>query len=272
MKNTDFNVTFIGFGNMGSAIVRGISKENLFSEINVVESDNSKFDNFGNPKIKFMTSINSEIKKSHFIWLCIKPQSFREVLLELKKYINSEQVIISIMAGITINQINKYSNHDRTVRVMPNTPAQVSKGISVWTYKNNLEKSENEIIQQTLNSFGKSIFVEDETKINIATALSGSGPGFIFRILESFILAGQKAGLEKNVSEKLAIETLIGSAELINSTNSKPKELREAVTSQGGTTEAGLDFLNQNKIDQLITDTIITAVNRGRQLSEESDD
>ncbi|MBD33263.1 MAG: hypothetical protein CL892_02340 [Dehalococcoidia bacterium] len=175
------------------------------------------------------------------------------------------------MAGITINQINDRTNHEKIIRIMPNTPAQISKGISVWNSTNNLSEMEKNKIENSLNSFGKSIYLDDESMINLSTALSGSGPGFLYRILESFIFAGEKIGLSKEVSKKLAIETFIGSAELINLTENSPKNLREAVTSPGGTTEAGLNLLEKKEIDKLIYEMMKEAVQRGNDLAEESD-
>ena len=262
---------FIGYGNKGSPILKAIDKNQCFKHINVIEPDSDKVKNIQKESITFHTEFPYEINDSKYIWICVKPQLFNEISTELKKILTPDHVIISIMAGITKNQIIKQTEHSKVIRIMPNTPAQISKGISVWNATNNIDLSERKIIEKSLNSFGKSIYVEKEEIINLATALSGSGPGFLFRILESFIIAGHKSGLDKEVSKKLAIETFIGSAELINQRNSSPEDLRKAVTSPGGTTEAGLNYLENINIDKIITQTIIEAVNRGNELSKESE-
>jgi pyrroline-5-carboxylate reductase len=270
MNNTKNEITFIGFGNMGSAIVKGILKENIFSDINIIESDKSKFISYSGSKINFKEKIDKDISNSKFIWLCVKPQSFQYLADEIKGFLNNNQVLISIMAGIKIDQIKRLSNHNKIIRIMPNTPAQVSKGMSVWKSTNEVNHEEKEITVNMLNSFGKSIEAQSEHIIDTATALSGSGPAFIYKFLESLILAGIKAGLSDSVSYMLAKETLIGSSELLRISNKTPKELREAVTSPGGTTEAGLNFLEENKIEEIISGTIKAAVNRSIKLSKES--
>ncbi len=270
MNSTEGSV-FIGFGNMGSAIVNSISKNNIYSDILVIESDQSKLENNSSKNIRFSEKITEELSDQKYIWLCVKPQSFSYLAKKIKPYLKSDQIIISIMAGITINQINDQTNHEKIIRIMPNTPAQISKGISVWNSTNNISEIEKNKIEKSLNSFGKSIYVDEESMINLSTALSGSGPGFFYRILESFISAGEKIGLGNELSKTLAIETFIGSAELINITKNTPKNLREAVTSPGGTTEAGLNLLEKKEIDKVIFEMMKEAVQRGKELAEESE-
>ncbi len=264
------SATFIGFGNMGAAIFDSVFKNNCFNKISIIDPDESKTSRIENSSVITYSKISKDISKSKYIWICTKPQLFSKVSNDLSKYLNPDQVIISIMAGITKKQIINETNHSKVVRIMPNTPAQISKGISVWNTTENITRSEKMAIEKSLNSFGKSIYVDKEDIINLSTALSGSGPGFFYRILESFIIAGESSGLEKEISRKLAIETFIGSAELLNSNDSSPEELRVAVTSPGGTTEAGLNYLEEINIDNIITQTISKAVQRGNELSDES--
>ncbi|NCG35855.1 MAG: pyrroline-5-carboxylate reductase [Dehalococcoidales bacterium] len=270
MNSKKNEITFIGFGNMGSAIVKGILKENIYSHINIIENDKLKFINSSESELKFKEKIDDNISNSKFIWMCVKPQSFQYLANEIKSFLDDDQVLISIMAGIKIDQIKELSNHSKIIRVMPNTPAQVSKGMSVWKSTNEVSTEEKELAISMLNSFGKSLEAESEDIIDTATALSGSGPGFIYKFLESLILAGKKSGLTDSMSYSLAKETLIGSSELLRVSNQTPKELREAVTSPGGTTEAGLDFLEENKIEEIIIGTIKAAIDRSIKLSKES--
>ena len=157
--NFEESSVFIGFGNMGSAIVNSISEKNIFKDILVIESDQSKSINNSSKKIRFSNSISEEISDHKYVWLCVKPQSFENLAKEIKAYLKSNQIIISIMAGITINQINDRTNHEKIIRIMPNTPAQISKGISVWNSTNNLSEMEKNKIENALNSFGKSIYL-----------------------------------------------------------------------------------------------------------------
>lgn len=268
MKLSNDEITFIGYGNMGSAIVEGILRDNLFKNIKIVENDKSKF-NRKNQNLNFEEKITEQISSSKYIFLCVKPQSFKTLAKQLNNKLSEDQIIISIMAGIKIPTIENYLNHYQVVRVMPNTPAQVSKGISVWISSSKVHKSEKNTIDKILNSFGKSIEVKSENIIDISTALSGSGPGFIYKFLEDMILAGEKAGLDPHMSETLAVETLIGSSELLRISKESPKRLREAVTSPGGTTEAGLNFMGKNKFENIIFGTIESAIKRSIELSKE---
>ena len=262
-------ITFVGFGNMGSAIVGGILKENIFTKINIIESDTSKF-KLKEKRLNFIEKINSEINSSKFIFLCVKPQSFDDLSKIIKNFLSEDQILISIMAGIKISNIQDYTEHEKVVRIMPNTPAQVSRGISVWKSSDNISNNDKITVEKILNSFGKCIEVESENIIDICTALSGSGPGFIYKFLESMISAGEKSGLDKEMSRILAIETLIGSSELLRITNESPKKLREAVTSPGGTTEAGLNFMKNNDFEEIIFGTIKAAIDKSIELSKES--
>ena len=128
-------ITFVGFGNMGSAIVGGILKENIFTKINIIESDTSKF-KLEEKRLNFIEKINSEINSSKFIFLCVKPQSFDDLSKIIKGFLSEDQILISIMAGIKISNIQNHTEHEKVVRVMPNTPAQVSRGISAVSYTN----------------------------------------------------------------------------------------------------------------------------------------
>ena len=172
------------------------------------------------------------------------------------------------MAGVTINQIKKETKMEKIVRVMPNTPAQISKGMSVWTNTKEVEKNDANIVQNILNSIGKSVRVDSENEIELATALSGSGPGFIFKFIESMINAGKKIGLSETLSKELVTETFFGSASLLEVSDKELKELKEAVTSPGGTTEAGLNFLDKIDIDNIVFKMINSAVNRSKDLSK----
>ena len=147
--NQKENATFIGFGNMGSAIVDAVYKKKCFNKITVIEPDSSKTSNLKSLSILTDIKISEEINKSKYVWICVKPQLFKKVSLDLKSFLGKDQILISIMAGITKNQIVEQTNHLKVVRIMPNTPAQISKGISVWNTTNNVNSDERIIIEQS---------------------------------------------------------------------------------------------------------------------------
>ena len=177
-------ITFIGFGNMGSAIYNGMQKSKLTNEVLIVDMDEKKLLDLKNTSVTFLNKIEEKISDSKLIWLCVKPQSFNEITKDLIKFCSNNQTLVSIMAGVTINQIKKETKMEKIVRVMPNTPAQISKGMSVWTNTKEVEKNDVDMVQNILNSIGKSVRVDSENEIELATALSGSGPGFIYKFID----------------------------------------------------------------------------------------
>ena len=261
-------ITFIGFGNMGSAIYNGMQKSKLTNEVLIVDMDEKKLVDLKNTSVTFLNKIDEKINDSKLIWLCVKPQSFNEITKDLIKFCTNNQTLVSIMAGVTINQIKKETEMEKIVRVMPNTPAQISKGMSVWTNTKEVEKNDVDMVQNILNSIGKSVRVDSENEIELATALSGSGPGFIYKFIESMIKAGKKIGLSETLSRELVTETFFGSASLLEVSDKELEELKEAVTSPGGTTEAGLNFLDKIDIDNIVFKMINSAVSRSKELSK----
>ena len=261
-------ITFIGFGNMGSAIYNGMQKSKLTNEVLIVDMDEKKLLDLKNTSVTFLNKIEEKISDSKLIWLCVKPQSFNEITKDLIKFCTNNQTLVSIMAGVTINQIKKETEMEKIVRVMPNTPAQISKGMSVWTNTKEVEKNDVDMVQNILNSIGKSVRVDSENEIELATALSGSGPGFIYKFIESMIKAGKKIGLSETLSRELVTETFFGSASLLEVSDKELEALKENVTSPGGTTEAGLNFLDKIDIDNIVFKMINSAVNRSKELSK----
>ena len=261
-------ITFIGFGNMGSAIYNGMQKSKLTNEVLIVDMDEKKLLDLKNTNVTFLNKIEEKISDSKLIWLCVKPQSFNEITKDLIKFCTNNQTLVSIMAGVTINQIKKETEMEKIVRVMPNTPAQISKGMSVWTNTKEVEKNDVDMVQNILNSIGKSVRVDSENEIELATALSGSGPGFIYKFIESMIKAGKKIGLSETLSRELVTETFFGSASLLEVSDKELEALKEDVTSPGGTTEAGLNFLDKMDIDNIVFKMINSAVNRSKELSK----
>ena len=208
-------ITFIGGGNMAQAIISGIKKNNINCEILVSEPMESKR-NYLEKFYGIKTSNNNiiSIKNSDFIILAIKPQIFPDIAEEINSYLGSHQTVVSIMAGITLGKLNKYLNHKNIIRVMPNTPAQIGKGCSVWMKMNHVEKIKINFFKKILLSCGTEIEVNNEKSIDIATAISGSGPAYILFFMESLINSGIVLGLEEKIAEKIVYETVLGSAYL----------------------------------------------------------
>ncbi len=209
--------------------------------------------------------------ESDILLLAVKPQLLRQVSEELKEAVQATQpLIISIAAGVRSNDLDTWLGTGLAiVRVMPNTPALVRAGAS-GLYANRLVSGQQrEQAESILRSVGITVWLENEAQLDTVTALSGSGPAYIFRIIESMEEAATRAGLERETSRLLAIETVLGAAKLAMESDDSPAELRRKVTSPGGTTEKGLQQLELGKIDQLIENTLKAAIQRSIEMGDE---
>jgi len=199
----------------------------------------------------------------------VKPQNIKEVLEEIRDVIGVDQLIISIAAGVSISAISRTLKKDiPIIRVMPNTPAIVQKGISGICYGPNVKEEHINVALDIFNSVGETIIVEEDM-IDLITAVSGSGPGFVFRLMETMVEAAVKIGASRDDAKKLVIQTFFGASCLAKETSQSLSELREMVTSPKGTTEAGLRVLNGERIDEIIYKTIYAAYNRAIEIKKQ---
>ena len=273
---------FIGAGNMGEAFVGAIIKSNLLSPSMIYVSDinEERLDifrsNYG------ISAINDNIKlfsKCDILILAVKPQQIDNVLAEITKQkdymIPAKKLIISIAAGISLQKIEDllYTPLDeksRTklpiIRVMPNTPALVLSGMSGMSANRYASVEDVNIVRTLLEAMGK-VLEFDENDLDAVTALSGSGPAYVFYLIESMIEGGINAGLDPNDAYTLTIATLKGSLALMEELNESPETLRKKVTSPGGTTEAAFKILENNGVKQNIIDAIAAAALRSKELS-----
>jgi len=269
------NILIVGGGRMGEAFAKSLLKSG-FSDISVAEPDivrKNYLINSLNIRTSNKDSINEQLKElvpdSDILIICVKPQIFSSLSELLSPHLNEKVIIISILAGINLTKICKLLGVKNAIRVMPNTPSQIGKGVSVWTSKESLsEKIESEVTK-ILDCLGISIKTSNESDLDRATAISGSGPGYIFLIMEILENVAIEIGLSKKVSRKLILETFQGSTELAKITKKDFKELREEVTSPNGTTEAGIREMKKNKFDFAIKFGIIKAYKRSIEISDD---
>ena len=271
------NVLLFGYGKMGSSIARGwiLKKlefnffiiEKVFSLRKIAIKDGFKVH-------KSIDSLNEEenLKNFDIIFLAVKPQQMEETVKRFSNlnFINS--VFISIAAGLSFSWFRKKINKDiKIVRAMPNLPASIGFGVTGYCKSKNLNEKENEDVYNLLSAFSKIIYLNNESLIDNVTAISGSGPGYIFYLVEVLSQIGIDQGFTIKDAKTLARETLIGSARLIESSNIDPKKLKENVTSPGGTTEAGLQLLESKKngLYPLLKSTINNAISRAKELNSD---
>jgi pyrroline-5-carboxylate reductase len=262
-------ITFIGGGNMGEAILAALLLKKVVTpdEINVSDINPSRLDylyekygvnTLGNNKIS--------IRETEVVILAVKPQVLPAIMDEIKGHFKPSQLVLSIIAGVGIGKLRNGLDHRKIVRSMPNTPAQISEGITVWTATPEVTKAQKGTARAILKVMGQEIEVNDEKYLDMATAVSGSGPAYIFYFVESLIKAAEKLGLTSEIAEKLVKQTIIGSVHLMQKSDKTPGELRRAVTSPGGTTAAALMILDTENYQGLIERAITAAYNRAREL------
>ncbi len=261
-------IAFIGGGVMAQAIISGVKDAGIDASIIVGEPFEARRESLKNDLGVEATDSNKEaVTGADIVVLAIKPQQLDTVAEELKGVLNSNQAVLSIMAGVKMHSIGLKLGHTKLIRVMPNTPAQIRQGISAWHASNDVDQATLDFVASMLKAIGDELKFSDEKNIDIATALSGSGPGYVFVFIEALADAGVELGLPVHVARHLASQTVLGSAALQRETGKHPAELRNMVTSPGGTTAAGLAALENGGFRATIADAVRTAFERGEELA-----
>ncbi len=266
-------VLIIGCGHMGSALLNAWKDLNLykFTIIDPYNYQNLKR-KFNSRKVNFCKSIIDlkNISEFNIIIFAIKPQVLKNVIKEYKNLeFKKTSVLISIIAGKKINFFkNNLNNINQIIRVMPNMPALANKGISCLVSNKFVSNSNKSKVNFLFSKVGKTIWMKSEKEIDMATAISGSGPGYVFTILDAMEKATTQLGFSSNVAKNLVVETFLGSILLLLKTKRSSKDLAEHIAIKGGTTEAGIKILKKNKIDKIINQTIDAAYKRASFLGK----
>lgn len=267
-------LVLVGAGNMGSAMLKGWMAQGLpGTQVRVVDpapSDPVKrlCTDYG---IALLPDASALSGPAGLLVLAIKPQSMATVLPTLKNGIQASTLVLSIAAGTTLTRLaDLLGPCGGIIRVMPNTPAQVGRSISVAVSDQLLEARARDLVSELLRAIGAVAWVEDESLMDAVTALSGSGPAYVFHLVEAMTAAGIAAGLPADLAGTLARQTIAGAGELIHQSEASAKTLREQVTSPGGTTAAGLDILMQSSsgLTALMTKTVAAAKERSQDLGK----
>jgi len=267
-------IGIIGCGNMGEALLTGLLNKNVFKNENITisekQEERSKYLKQKYPQTILTKDNQSLVKNSSVIILAVKPQDMESLLKEIPAFLNDSHLIISIAAGIKISFIERIIQKSiPIIRAMPNLPALIGRGISAYSTsgKNKtIEKILDDTAEKILGSLGKVIKLEED-KMDTVTALSGSGPAYVFYMLEAMIDAGVKLGITEAQAKELSVQTIIGAAKMIEK-GEDPATLRKKVTSPKGTTEAALKVLIDNKWKEILTQAIENAKARSEELSK----
>lgn len=262
-------IAFIGLGKMGEAILSGlINKGFNKNEIFISELVHDRL-SFIKERYNISGS-NKNIDALNFgdvIIFAVKPQNLKDLSQELKDYNFGEKILLSIMAGIKIEKILESFKLNKIVRTMPNINAQIGEAITLWT-EVGLNSEEKDFIKKILSSFGEEIYVSKEDYIDIGTSISGSGPAYLFYFLDALIDAGVYLGLARDISEKLAIQTILGSILLKKKTGEEAHKLIHSITSPGGTTIEALYKFEENRLKYSIMSGVIEAYKKSKLLGE----
>jgi pyrroline-5-carboxylate reductase len=262
-------LAFIGTGVMGEAVIAALLQRGLAQPADITACDISAqrrehlSQAYG---IATADHAASAAAGSDVIVLAVKPQDFPAVARDLRGKLGTEQTVVSIMAGVSLAALRDGLGHQAIVRAMPNTPAQIGEGMTVWTATEAVSAPNRDDIHRILGALGQELYVADEKYVDMATAVSGSGPAFVFLMMEAMIDAAVHIGLRREMATAMVIQTVLGSARYAQTTGRHPADLRNQVTSPGGTTAEGLLALEEAGVRAAFAQAIIAAYERARQL------
>jgi pyrroline-5-carboxylate reductase len=263
-------IAIIGGGNMGNTYARAFVRSNIVKteDLLIIEKHDEKREELKKEGVAILHhDISKEISQYDIIILAVKPQDFKLLVPELKNVLNKKQLILSIMAGIRIQNIQKLLDHENVVRAMPNTPAQLGFGITAFSAPPATSMESISIVDTLLETTGKCIFMKDEESLDAVTALSGSGPAYFYYFVKHMIEAGKQMGIEEPVASMLVKQTMLGSFQIMNNSKTSIDDLIKAVASKGGTTEAALNKFHSAQVGANIIEALKSAEKRAKELS-----
>lgn len=266
-------ISFIGGGVMAEAILSRSLAAGIFNpaDVNVAEPIEARRDQLTTAYGVAVTSDNrGAAAAAEIVLLAVKPQQIKLVYEDLRDGLNEHQTVISIAAGVTLVSICEGLEHRRAIRVMPNTPAQIGAGMSVWTTTADVTEEVHQQTKALLRTLGKEWYVDSEDYLDMATAISGSGPAYVFAFIEALTEAGMSVGMPRNMAQTLATETAVGATKLAQESGEDPALLRQMVTSPGGTTEAALREFDRGQFKTTLINAAGAAYRRARELGGNS--
>lgn len=271
-------IAFIGGGNMASAMIAGLFSQHAAAKkspdsaplILVIDKNQEALSQLSTKfGVVSGEKIDALVEQSKVIVLAVKPQQLKEVATQLKPYCK-EQVIVSIAAGIRAHDISHWlGGYDKIVRCMPNTPAMIGRGVSGLFALPGVSVAQRTMAQDLMRAVGETVWLDDEAQMDAVTAVSGSGPAYVFYFIEALQQAGLELGLNEAQAKTLALATFTGASQLAAQSAEPIQILRERVTSKGGTTFAALTSMNESAISTAIIRAVKAAAQRGKELGDE---
>lgn len=265
----DQTIAFIGAGQMAEAMIGGLLRREHLTPDQIIatapreERRRQLERDFG---IRVTSDNQHAAAQADIVIFAVKPQTLPKVLPEVRGAIRPRTLVISIVAGAPISRFVEGLAHRVIVRSMPNTPAQISEGITVWTATPDVDPEQRERARMILSALGEEVFVEEEHYLDMATALSGTGPAYFFLLMEALIDAGVHMGFPRWIAQRLVLQTMLGSVRYAMRTGKHPAELRNAVTSPGGTSAAALYEAEKGGLRTVLADAVWAAYRRSLEL------
>lgn len=261
-------ITILGCGNMGSAYARSFRKYGLVKAEDLLliarsEARREQLSAFG----RVSPHVEPTVSESDLVIVAVKPQDFGTVAPSLKLVLRPAQVVLSIMAGITLQRLRDELAHDTVVRAMPNAPARIGMGITAYATGAELSMRQTLMVEQLLNCTGRALHLGDEKLLDPVTALSGSGPAYFFEVVRVLTATAVELGLAPHVADALVKQTMLGSFHLMEHADRSPEELIQAVMSKGGTTEAAFKVFEQGDLAGTLKKAVQAASERAKELS-----
>jgi pyrroline-5-carboxylate reductase len=271
MTRRTMRVGIVGAGVMAEAIMSGLIADRAVEPAQLTASHPRRerrevlAERHG---IRPVATNREALAEAEVVVIAVKPQMLGRVMRELRGRLGAKQVVVSIVAGATVRTLVDGLRHAAVVRAMPNTPSQIRRGITVWTASEACSTAQRDLARGVLRALGEERQVADEAFVAMATALSGTGPTYLFAVMEALIDAGVHLGFPRELAHDLVVDTLLGSAEFARQSDLHPAQLRNAVTSPGGTSAAAIYELEKGRIRTVFSDAVWAAYRRTLELGE----
>jgi pyrroline-5-carboxylate reductase len=268
-------LAFVGAGVMAESMIAGLLDRGLVAPDQIVASHPREdrrqrlVDRFG---IRAVEGNREAATQSDLVLLTVKPQVLTAVMRQLHGRLEPRQVAISIIAGASVEKLSRGLGHDAIVRVMPNTPAQVGQGMMVWTSTQDVDDGQRERVRAVLGALGTELWVEEEKYVDMATALSGTGPTYVFLMMEALIDAGVHMGFPRRIAEEIVLQTVSGSVAFARASGKHMAELRNMVTSPGGTSAEAIYQMEKGGLRTVFSRAVYAAYQRTQSLGKDDQD
>ena len=270
----DSKLAFIGCGVMAESMAAGLLRQEIVNPSQIVAShprgDRRKelADKYGIETFERSLDAVQSLPDDGIVIICVKPQRINGVLNELKGVVKPEQLVISIVAGSRLDKLSEEVISKLVVRAMPNTPSQIGKGMTVWTCSESVDDSHKQLVRTMLSALGKELHVETENMIDMATSLSATGPTYTFMVMEAMTDAGVHLGFSREIAKELVQQTMLGSVLFAMESHKHPAELRNMVTSPGGTSAEAIYQMEKGTLRTVLSKAIHAAYKRAVELGK----